>query len=101
MNKLIVPSLVLLLAGSLGSWFTMLAYSGKSWWWPILGAQFGCVAWLWITRQPITPWTACLLYDVMFNLAWFSVLSCYEGVRINQAVGALIMLLGFVIASLK
>jgi hypothetical protein len=61
-------------AGVVGATLSLRSSSGGSALWAFFGGQVALVVWAWMTKQPITPWFAAILFDGVYNITWLATL---------------------------
>ena len=90
-----------LVAGVIGALFGLKSSSGGSLVWPLLAGQLSTFTWMWMTKQPIKPWVASVVFDGVYCSAWLlTLLAVGQKPTITQMLGGVFVFIGIVLAAL-
>lgn len=87
-----------LVAGIIGAKLSLMSSNGGSAWLAFIGGQVSLVVWAWMTKQPLSPWVAAILFDATYNLSWLATLMALgERPSLQQGLGAVVTISGLML----
>lgn len=96
----LVQSIILCgIAGVVGAVFSMKSAQGGSSFWPVVSGLMAVFVWTWMTKQPLKPWVAAVLFDGVYGLSWLlALVALGERPSWYAIVGAGMVLTGLALA---
>jgi len=89
-------------AGVVGAYFSLKSSQGWNVGWAFGSGLLAIGVWAWMTKQPMTPWVAAVLFDGVYGLSWLlTLLAMGERPGFNQWLGAGLVLVGLLLAGVE
>jgi drug/metabolite transporter (DMT)-like permease len=93
------PILLCSFAGVIGAFSSLKSTQGASVFWPFATGLIAIAVWAWMTKQPMKPWVAAVLFDGVYGLTWLlTLLALGEQPGWRQGVGGVLVLAGLLFA---
>ena len=88
------------MTGVLGAIAQIKSSQGYSAIWPFLAGMISVALWANITKFPMVPWVAALVYDVVYSLSWMIALYFLGSTPTwTQLIGGILAITGIIIAA--